>query len=51
MEIAKRYEITNRSVFKLWVNKYNSHREITAKPKGLKQSMTKGRTTSLNEKN
>ncbi|MCE5220294.1 MAG: helix-turn-helix domain-containing protein [Clostridium sp.] len=50
MEIAKKYELPNRSVFKLWINKYNSHREITETPKGTKKSMTKGRTTSLSER-
>lgn len=50
MEISKKYELTNRTVFKLWINKYNNHREITATPKGMRQSMTKGRTTSLNER-
>ncbi|MDR5588051.1 helix-turn-helix domain-containing protein [Clostridium sp. 5N-1] len=50
MEIAKKYELPNRSVFKLWINKYNCHREITGTPKGMKHSMAKGRTASFNEK-
>lgn len=50
LEISKKYGISDRSVFKLWINKYNGHREITSTPKGMRQSMTKGRTTSLNER-
>jgi transposase-like protein len=50
MEISKKYGIPDRSVFKLWINKYNGHREITSTPKGMRQSMTKRRTTSLNER-
>ncbi|EKQ57049.1 MULTISPECIES: helix-turn-helix domain-containing protein [unclassified Clostridium] len=49
-EISKKYGISNRSVFKLWINKYNGHREITATPKGMRKSMTNGRTTSLSER-
>ena len=50
MEISKKYELPDRSVFKLWLNKYNGHRKIIRTPKGMKQSMTKGRSVALNEK-
>lgn len=49
-EIVRKYELPDKSVFKNWINKYNSHREITATPKGMKQSMTKRRAASWNEK-
>lgn len=49
-EVAKKYEISNKSVLLKWVDKYNSHREITATTKGMSQSMTKGRSTSWKER-
>lgn len=50
MEVSKKYGLPDRSVFKLWLNKYNGHREKIRTPKGMKQSMTKGRSVALNEK-
>lgn len=49
-EVVKKYGLTDKSVLKRWLNNYNSHREVTAKPKGMRESMTKGRTTSLKER-
>jgi transposase-like protein len=49
-EIIKKYNISCKSVLKQWVNKYNSHRETTSITKGMSKSMTKGRTTSWEEK-
>lgn len=49
-ELVKRYELTDKSVLKRWINNYNSHREVTAKPKGMRKSMTKARSTSLRER-
>lgn len=49
-ELVKKYELTDKSVLKRWINNYNSHREVTAKPKGMRKSMTKGRSTSLRER-
>jgi transposase len=49
-EIVRKYELADKSVFKSWITKYNSHREITATPKGMRQSMTKGRTTTWEER-
>lgn len=50
MEIAKKYELPNRSVFKVWINKYNGHRKKPTPPKGRKEPMTNGRATSWKEK-
>ncbi|NFN94475.1 transposase [Clostridium botulinum] len=36
---SKKYELPNGSVFKLWINKYNCHREILGTPKGMKHSV------------
>jgi transposase len=49
-ELVRKYELTDKSVLKRWINNYNSHREVTAKPKGMRKSMTKGRSTSLRER-
>lgn len=49
-QIVRKYELPDKSVFKNWLNKYNSHREPTETPKGMKQSMTKGKTTTWKEK-
>lgn len=49
-EIVRRYELPDKSVFKNWINKYNSHREITETAKGMSQSMTRGRSTFWKER-
>lgn len=49
-EVAKKYKLTDKSVLKRWINKYNGHRKITATAEGMSQSMTKGRTTSWKER-
>jgi len=49
-EVVNKYKISNISVLQRWTNKYNGHREIKATPKGMSQSMTNGRVTSLKER-
>ena len=49
-ELVNKYKISNISVLQRWTKKYNSHREIKATPKGMSQSMTNGRVTSLKER-
>lgn len=49
-EVVNKYKISNISVLQRWTNKYNGHREIKATTKGMSQSMTKGRVTSLKER-
>jgi transposase-like protein len=49
-EIARKYEISNSSALRNWINKYNSHREIKATAEGRSQSMTKGRSTTWEER-
>jgi transposase len=49
-EITRKYEISNRMVLQKWINKYNSHRELKDTGKGLTLSMTKSRTTTLDER-
>ncbi|WP_332691780.1 helix-turn-helix domain-containing protein [Halalkalibacter lacteus] len=45
-EITRKYELSDKSVLKKWIRKYNSHREIKDTGKGRNQSMTKGRSTT-----
>lgn len=49
-ELVKKYELTDKTLLKKWINNYNSHREEMAKPKGMRKSMTNGRNTSLKER-
>jgi transposase len=50
LEVVRKYEISDKSVFLKWVRKYNDHREIKATAKGMSHSMTKGRSTSWKER-
>lgn len=49
-EITRRYEISDLSVLRKWVNKYNSHSELKDTSHGRTSSMTKGRKTTLDER-
>lgn len=49
-EIARKYEISSRVVLRKWIQKYNDHREIGTSSKGMSHSMTKGRSTTLDER-
>lgn len=49
-EIINKYEISSRSVLSRWIKRYNSHRELKDTGKGMSKSMTKGRTTTLEER-
>ena len=49
-EVAKKYELTNKSVLQRWLKKYNGHREITSTTKRMSESMTIGRTTCWKER-
>ena len=49
-EIIKKYNISTRSVFEGWLNKYNCHRGIKVVTKGMIRFMTKARVTSLKER-
>lgn len=48
-EVVKKCEISDKSLLKRWISKYNSHRETTSPMKGMNRSMTK-KSTSLEEK-
>lgn len=49
-DILAKYGISSLSVFKKWLKIYNSHRELKDSDKGLSQTMTKGRKTTVEER-
>lgn len=49
-EIIIRHEISSTSVLGKWIKNYNSHRELKDMSKGREPSMSKGRTTSWEER-
>ncbi|MBO0962960.1 helix-turn-helix domain-containing protein, partial [Neobacillus sp. MM2021_6] len=49
-EVTSKYEISDQSVLRQWINKYNSHRDFKDTSKGRTSSMTKGRKTTWNER-
>ena len=49
-EIVLKYEISNRSVLSRWIRKYTSHSELKDSGKGMSQTMTKGRKTTIEER-
>jgi transposase len=48
-EIVRRYEISSRSVLRRWIKNYNGHRDLKETQR-MKNSMTKGRSTTLEER-
>jgi transposase-like protein len=48
--IARKYEIPSKEVLRQWINRHNVHRELKATGKGIRQSMTKGRSTTWKER-
>lgn len=49
-EIIRKYDISSTSVFRRWLNKYNSHSDIKSTNKGRNLTMTKGRSTTWKER-
>lgn len=49
-DVVDKYELSSHSVLHRWIKRYNSHRELKDTGKGMSQSMTKGRSTSLEER-
>lgn len=50
IEVSKKYEISDPSVLRKWINNYNNHRELKTSAKGLSNSMNKGRKTTYKER-
>ena len=49
-ELARKYELSSKSMVQRWVKRYNSHRGLKATPKGRTKSMAKGRSTTWKER-
>jgi len=49
-EVARLYEISDASVLRDWIKKYNSHRDLKDTSQGRTSSMTKGRKTTWEER-
>lgn len=49
-EVTRKYKISDKSVLRNWIQKYNSHRELKDTGKGMTNSMTNKRTTTLEER-
>ncbi|WP_432402352.1 helix-turn-helix domain-containing protein [Wukongibacter sp. M2B1] len=50
LDISMKYGLRSSSQLKRWVMKYNSHEEIKSSGAGGNQIMTKGRTTTIEER-
>ena len=50
MDICKKFKIQSTSILRKWIKKYNSHEELKASGKGDTTVMTKGRTTTFDER-
>ncbi len=48
--IILKYQISSRSVLSRWIRKYTSHSELKDSGKGMSQTMTKGRKTTVEER-
>lgn len=49
-EVTRKYRLSSRSVLRNWIKKYTSHSELQDSGKGLSQTMTKGRKTTVEER-
>lgn len=49
-EILEKYTISSDSILSTWVKKYTSHSELKDSGKGMSQTMTKGRKTTVEER-
>lgn len=50
MEVLSKHHISSWSVLYRWIRKYTGHSELTDSRKGMGLAMTKGRTTTLEER-
>ncbi|WP_016993635.1 helix-turn-helix domain-containing protein [Lysinibacillus boronitolerans] len=50
LEVLSNYGISDLSVFKNWLKIYTSHSELKDSDKGMSQTMTKGRKTTVEER-
>ena len=50
LELMKKHQISGRTILMNWVKKYTSHSELNDSGKGMSQTMTKGRKTTVEER-
>ena len=50
MDICKKFKIHSTSILRKWIKKYNGHEELKASGTGGTAIMTKGRTTTFDER-
>ncbi len=50
LEITRKYELSTKTLLLKWVNKYNSHKELTSQRRRKSTIMTKGRKTTWKER-
>ncbi|MEK4650138.1 IS3 family transposase [Niallia sp. FSL W8-0954] len=49
-ETVRRYKLSGTTVLRNWIKKYTSHSELKDSGKGMSQTMTKGRKTTIKER-
>jgi transposase-like protein len=49
-KIIQKYSVSSTAVLRKWIKKYNSHRELNDTGKGMTNSMTSRRKTTLDER-
>lgn len=49
-EVTRKYRLSSRTVLRNWIKKYTSHSELQDSGKGMNQTMTKGRKTTIEER-
>ncbi|MGG3574203.1 helix-turn-helix domain-containing protein [Bacillus gobiensis] len=49
-EVSRTYNLSSKSVLRKWIKKYNHHRELNDTSKGITNSMTNRRKTTLEER-
>ncbi|WP_342443303.1 IS3 family transposase [Lysinibacillus sp. FSL K6-0057] len=49
-ETVRKYRLSGTSVLRNWIKKYTSHSELKDSSKGMSQTMTKGRKTTVQER-
>jgi transposase-like protein len=49
-DLVIKYNLSDKSLVRRWVKRYNSHRGLKSSGKGMKKSMTKGRKTTWKER-
>lgn len=49
-DVADKYDLSDKSILRKWIKRYNSHNELKTTKGGNNSVMTKGRKTNLEER-